>query len=129
MLNAILGKDFTFSKSTALREVYQEAVMSKFDEFDMDELDQLTEEALGEQMDAEFDAGANGSTIVQGPTPSIASTKASTEEVVQRYSHCDLCGGRLHFNYVSDFSRNTTHEKASCPECGLETRQVLHRLQ
>ena len=62
-------------------------------------------------------------------TASIAPVVGTTEQVVQKYSHCNLCGGRLHFNYVTDFSRNTTHEKASCPECGLDARQVLHRLQ
>lgn len=62
-------------------------------------------------------------------TASISSGVGTTEQVVQKYSHCGLCGGRLHFNYVTDFSRNTTHEKASCPECGLEARQALHRLQ
>ena len=99
--------------------------MGKFDDIDFDELDQLTEEALGEQIAAE-NAGFG---IEQGPTPSLAATSGSNVEVIQHYSHCSFCGGRLHFNTVSDFSRNTTHEKASCPECGLETRQVLHRLQ
>ena len=98
----------------------------KFDDVDFDELELLAEEALGEQiLDEEF----NTPSVEQGPTPSMAPTKGSSKEVVQKYTHCDLCGGRLHFNYVSDFSRNTTHEKASCPECGLESRQVLHRLQ
>ncbi len=103
----------------------QEAVMGKFDDLDFDELDQLTEEALGEQIAAETEAA----TIANGPTPTLATTSGSNAEVIQHYTHCALCGGRLHFNYTSDFSRNTTHEKASCPECGLETRQVLHRLQ
>jgi hypothetical protein len=53
----------------------------------------------------------------------------SLEQVVRHFSHCQICGGRMHFNYVSDFSRNTTQEKAICPECGLDTREVLHRLQ
>ena len=99
--------------------------MSKHDEFDFDELEQLAEEALGEQIDG----AALEPTVEMGPTPTMATTKGSVKEVVERYSHCNLCGGRLHFNYLSDFSRNTTHEKASCPECGLESRQVLHRLQ
>ena len=53
----------------------------------------------------------------------------STDQLIQKYSHCEFCGARLHFNYVTDFSRNTTQEKAGCPECGLEARQLLHRLQ
>ncbi|MBS1960518.1 MAG: hypothetical protein JST80_13660 [Bdellovibrionales bacterium] len=62
-------------------------------------------------------------------TATIAPVVGTTEQVVQKYSHCSLCGGHLHFNYTTDFSRNTTHEKASCPECGLDARHVLHRLQ
>lgn len=74
--------------------------------------------------------GSLTETVVEnGPTPGIVPAVGSVDKVVQRYSHCSVCGGRLHFNYVSDFSRNTTHERASCPECALEPRQVLHRLQ
>lgn len=70
------------------------------------------------------------SPVVNGPeSPASAPMIGTSAQVVQRYSHCHLCGGRLHFNYVTDFSRNTTHEKVSCPECGLENRQSLHRLQ
>jgi hypothetical protein len=67
--------------------------------------------------------------VEQGPTPSLVPMVGTCKNVVQRYSHCGICGGRLHFNYVTDFSRNTTHEKSSCPECGLDAKQVLHRLQ
>jgi hypothetical protein len=67
--------------------------------------------------------------IEQGPTPAIAPLVGTIAKVLTRYTHCEICAGRLHFNYISDFSRNTTHEKSSCPECGLDARQVLHRLQ
>ncbi len=67
--------------------------------------------------------------VQKGPTPSIAPLVGSVDRVIQKYSHCGVCGGRLHFNYASDFSRNLTEEKASCPECGLDSRQSLHRLQ
>ena len=53
----------------------------------------------------------------------------SVKQMVTRYTHCGICGGRMHFNYASDFSRNTTEERAVCPECGLDSRQSLHRLQ
>ncbi len=89
--------------------------MSKFDEISIEE--ELALESAVE------------SSIEQGPVPSISPMVGTSERVVQRYSHCNLCGGRLHFNYTTDFSRNTTQEKASCPECGLDARQVLHRLQ
>ena len=75
------------------------------------------------------DESATDALIENGPTPAIAPSIGSVQQVVQQYSHCNLCGGRLHFVHSTDFSRNTTHEKASCPECGLDARQVLHRLQ
>lgn len=90
--------------------------MSKYDDQSIEELN-LAEEQLLEAV------------VEQGPTPSLAPTVGTSKDVVQRYSHCNICGGRLHFNYSTDFSRNTTHEKSSCPECGLDARQVLHRLQ
>jgi hypothetical protein len=65
----------------------------------------------------------------KGPTPSIAPSGGGMERVLQGFSHCGICGGRLHFIHASDFSRNLTEEKASCPECGLDARRVLHRLQ
>ena len=67
--------------------------------------------------------------IEQGPTPAIAPTIGSLKKVMDDYTHCGFCGGRLHFVHSTDFSRNTTNEKASCPECGLAARHVLHRLQ
>jgi hypothetical protein len=89
--------------------------MSKYDEISLEE--ELALESAVE------------TSIEHGPTPSISPMVGTKERVAQFYSHCSLCGGRLHFNYTTDFSRNTTHEKASCPECGLDARQVLHRLQ
>jgi hypothetical protein len=67
--------------------------------------------------------------VEQGPTPAIAPAVGSSQKVVHHFSHCHICSGRMHFTYVSDFSRNTTQEKAVCPECGLDSRQTLHRLQ
>ena len=67
--------------------------------------------------------------LEQGPTPTLMPMVGTLESVLTRYTHCNLCGGRLHFNYISNFSDNTTHEKSSCPECKLDARRVLHRLQ
>jgi DNA-directed RNA polymerase subunit RPC12/RpoP len=53
----------------------------------------------------------------------------SAREVVDRYTHCALCGSNLHFTHVTDFSRNLTQETARCPECGVKARQAMHRLQ
>ena len=89
----------------------------------MSKINEMTDDLeLSDEISTEFE-------VQKGPTPSIAPMVGSMERVVQRYSHCGICGGRLHFNYASDFSRNLTEEKASCPECGLDCRQVLHRLQ
>jgi uncharacterized protein with PIN domain len=74
-------------------------------------------------------------------TKSSAATKSAPEtvaltqffgtakDVVARYTHCTLCGANLHFSHVTDFSRNLTQETARCPECGVQARQVVHRLQ
>ena len=92
----------------------------------MSKYDDLTTEELNEELnllEEDFEPR-----IEQGPTPVLASA-GKVEKALQRLTHCHQCNGRLHFNYMSDFSRNTTHEKSSCPECQTEARQVLHRLQ
>ena len=53
----------------------------------------------------------------------------TAQDVVNRYTHCALCGANLHFSYVTDFTHNITHEMARCPECGVKARRVIHRLQ
>ena len=53
----------------------------------------------------------------------------TAQDVIQRYSHCVLCGANLHFTHQTDFSRNLTQETAKCPECGIKVRSVVHRLQ
>jgi len=51
------------------------------------------------------------------------------KDVMDKYSHCTLCGANLHFSHVTDFYRNLTQETAKCPECGIKIRRVMHRLQ
>ena len=53
----------------------------------------------------------------------------TSQEVVDRYTHCSLCGANLHFTHLTDFSRNLTQELAKCPECGVKVRNMTHRLQ
>ncbi len=67
----------------------------------------------------------------ENPSPVASAPQAlgSTDDLLKRYSHCKLCGGRLHFSYMTDFGRNLTTEMAKCPECGLKTHTVLHKLQ
>ena len=59
----------------------------------------------------------------------MAEIFGTSEEVVTRYSKCNLCGSNLHFSHVTDFSRNITQETAKCPECGVRVRKVMHKLQ
>ncbi len=53
----------------------------------------------------------------------------TTKDVMTRYTRCALCGSHLHFSHVTDFAQNVTQETARCPECGLQARQSIHRLQ
>ncbi len=75
----------------------------------------------------------NGSTAAQEMAEDSASLDSqyfgTSQAVVDRYTHCNLCGATLHFTHVTDFSRNLAHETARCPECGFKARRVVHRLQ
>ena len=62
-------------------------------------------------------------------TPSPTQLIGTAKDVVAKYCHCAICGAHLHFTHVTDFSRNLTQETARCPECGVKTRQVMHKLQ
>jgi ribosomal protein S14 len=53
----------------------------------------------------------------------------AAKDVMQKYNHCVVCGSHLHFTYVTDFARNLTQESARCPECGVNARRVMHKLQ
>ncbi|MEN9724353.1 MAG: hypothetical protein RJB38_2339 [Pseudomonadota bacterium] len=64
-----------------------------------------------------------------GPRHSSGALYVSAQEVLQKYSHCAHCHARLHFTYLTDFSRNTTQETARCPECQNQAHRVMHRLQ
>ncbi len=52
----------------------------------------------------------------------------TARQVVERYCHCQICGANLSFSHLTDFVRNTTQENARCPECGVQSHRVLHRL-
>lgn len=53
----------------------------------------------------------------------------TAKDVMARYSHCVLCGANLHFTHITDFAKNLTQETGRCPECGIKTKLVIHRLQ
>ena len=55
--------------------------------------------------------------------------QASAEEVLLKYTRCNQCQARLHFSYMTDFSRNLTQETARCSECHNQAHRVMHRLQ
>jgi len=64
------------------------------------------------------------------PAPiSAGVVQASAEEVLLKYTRCSQCQARLHFSYLTDFSRNLTQETARCPECHNQAHRVMHRLQ
>jgi uncharacterized protein with PIN domain len=60
---------------------------------------------------------------------SLSEFFGTAKDVVERYTHCALCGANLHFTHMTDFSRNLTQETARCPECGIKVRKMMHRLQ
>jgi hypothetical protein len=59
----------------------------------------------------------------------LAQFFGTAKEVVERYTHCALCGANLHFTHITDFAHNLTQETAKCPECGVKARQIIHKLQ
>ena len=75
------------------------------------------------------DRDQNSNTEGHGINESLAQFLGTTQEVVDRYTHCILCGANLHFTHQTDFSRNVTQETAKCPECGVKVHSMMHRLQ
>jgi len=61
--------------------------------------------------------------------PAAPMLQSSAGEALQKYSLCAHCQSRLHFAYLTDFSRNLTEETARCPECHKQSHRVMHRLQ
>lgn len=80
-------------------------------ENNMDERNELPSEELADANDA------------------LAQFFGTATEVMDKYTHCVLCGANLHFSHVTDFNRNLTQETSRCPECGIKVRRVMHRLQ
>jgi hypothetical protein len=62
-------------------------------------------------------------------TEAFSQCFGTAEEVIERYTHCALCGAFLHFTHVTDFAKNMTQETARCLECGVKARRLTHRLQ
>ncbi len=85
-----------------------------------------TNNSADESLDVVEGNEANDST---GPDEALNRFFGTAKEVIQKYSHCVLCGAHLHFTHQTDFSRNLTQEMAKCPECGIKVKSVIHRLQ
>jgi len=66
--------------------------------------------------------------ILESQDP-LKNTVGSKDTLVARYKSCPLCGSNLHFNHITDFILNTTHEIAKCPECRIKVRELMHKLQ
>lgn len=75
-------------------------------------------------------SAAEDPATVASPSASTSTrVMASAQDVLLHYTHCSACKARLHFSYVTDFSRNVTQETARCPECHLQAHRMMHRLQ
>ena len=66
---------------------------------------------------------------VETLTPTFTNYFGATEDILDKYCHCALCGSNLHFTHVTDFHQNLTREIARCPECGVKASQSLFSLQ
>ncbi len=62
-------------------------------------------------------------------TWSRATQEGIAEGILKKQASCQICGARVHLSHVTDFHRNLTQETACCPECGVQLRRSLHRLQ
>jgi len=80
-------------------------------------------------MDERNDTPSEESNETTDANEALAQFFGTAQDVIQRYTHCVLCGANLHFTHMTDFSRNLTQETARCPECGVKVRRVMHRLQ
>jgi hypothetical protein len=79
-------------------------------------------------MDERNDA-MNPEAASPGADTALSPCFGTAKDVVARYTHCVLCGAHLHFTYVTDFAKNLTQETARCPECGVQARRGMHKLQ
>jgi len=86
-------------------------------------------EKMETQAGSSSDAGVSASEVVSQGNHAPGLLRASADEVLLKYTHCAHCQARLHFSYLTDFSRNLTQETARCPECQNQAHRVMHRLQ
>ncbi len=50
-------------------------------------------------------------------------------DIMRRHLLCNMCGGHLAFNHLSDYPHGLIQETARCPDCGVRVRQRIHKLQ
>lgn len=53
----------------------------------------------------------------------------ATEQFLEDYHNCCLCGSELMFTHVTDFILLDVKEEAYCMTCNVRTKQQTHRLQ
>ncbi|MCB0355828.1 MAG: hypothetical protein KDD40_02415 [Bdellovibrionales bacterium] len=51
------------------------------------------------------------------------------EQFLEEYFHCILCGTELEYAHETDFIYQTVEEKAHCPHCKIESKNIAHKLQ
>jgi hypothetical protein len=54
---------------------------------------------------------------------------AHQEESLHQMNSCCLCGTRLKFLHVTNFSTMMVKERAQCPACGIKTKEEDFTLQ
>lgn len=52
----------------------------------------------------------------------IPRPETTTEEVVEAYNKCCLCGSDLEFSYATDYMSLKVTEQATCKGCGVRNR-------
>lgn len=82
-------------------------------------------------MDDLNDLPVEAQALAEGETAPVEEIHffATAKDLIDRYSHCTICGSNLHFSHVTDFAKNLTFETARCPECAVRVRKAMHRLQ
>ena len=56
-------------------------------------------------------------------------TANNSNELLDEYNNCILCGTELLFVHVTDFGDEVVFEESSCPNCNIKSKKKAHRLQ
>lgn len=61
--------------------------------------------------------------------PVTAEIKYDSNDLVEEYNSCILCGSELLFVHLTDFRDDVVFEESSCPCCNIKSKKKAHRLQ